>query len=209
MVPKGRAPFDVMKAVVAVALAVAAVLTGTSRAATQRAQNVDLHKVNWSDVTLPGSVCGASNPIRLRDRRAPVRSTRWPRWPNVHVYSGWTRVIYGDLDADGTDEAALAVSCDNGGGTAAGVLAYSEVIFTAGAHTPRVRGVVTPRTRNPDEPASLIQVTIRPGKVVAHEYWYGPHDGTCCPSGRSTTVWTYIHGELVAGKTTVTKKPAK
>ena len=198
-----------MKAVVAVALAVAAVLTGTSLAATQRAQNVDLHKVNWSDVTLPGSVCGASNPIRLRDRRATVRSTRWPRWPNVHVYSGWTRVIYGDLDADGTDEAALAVSCDNGGGTAAGVLAYSEVIFTAGAHAARARRRDTTDTqpRRTGEPDPGDDPTRQSGR--ARILVPDPHDGTCCPSGRSTTVWTYTHGELVAGKTTVTRKPAK
>ena len=32
--------------------------------------------------------------------------------------------------------------------------------------------------------------------MIASEYFYGPHDSDCCPSGRATTYWLYIHGGL-------------
>jgi hypothetical protein len=171
------------------------------------AQDIDLHKVNWTNTTLPGSVCGSSQPIQLHERQAVIRSARWPKAP-VHVYAGVTPVVYGDLDRDGTDEAALYVDCNNGSGTAAGVLAYAQIIFTAGPRTPHAIAVITPRQQNPRQSATLVHVTIRPGKVIAHESWYGPHDGTCCPTGRATTVWTYAYGTLIPSSTVVTKRPA-
>ena len=138
---------------------------------------VDLHKVDWANVTLPGSICGASHPIRLHRHKAVVASTFWPRYPRVSVDSGWNPIAYGDIDGDGRDEAALVVDCNNGGGTASGVLAYAQVIFTAVGKSPRVIGVVIPRSQG-TYGAPLVQVNIRQGKIVAHEAWYGPNDGT-------------------------------
>ena len=130
---------------------------------------------------------------------------RRPQFTSTPVYAP---VVYGDLDQDGTDEAALYVDCNNGSGTAAGVLAYAQIVYTAGARGPVSVGVITPRQHNPREPATLIKVTIRPWQVIAREFWYGPHDGTCCPTGRSTTIWTYALGLLIPGETIVTKRPA-
>ena len=179
--------------------------------------SIDLHRVKWANATLPGSVCGASHPIRLHHHRAVVvsyrwgrrwRSASWPTWPRVTVGSGWNPVVYSDLDGDGNDEAALVVGCSNGGGTADGYLAYSQVIFTAGKESPRVVGVVTPQQRKiPHELPTLLTVAIRRGKVIAQEFWYGRNDGTCCPSGRSRTTWKYANGRLIPGRTVVRKKP--
>jgi dipeptidyl aminopeptidase/acylaminoacyl peptidase len=174
--------------------------------ALKTARPIDLHKVDWANVTLPGSVCGAKHPIRLRNSQAVVASTRWPDWPRVTVASRWNPVVYGDADGDGADEAALVVNCNNGGGTASGVLAYAQVIFTAAKHAPRVLGVVTPQSPR-TYGAPLVQVKIHPGEIVAHEFWYGLHDGTCCPSGRSVTTWMYANGTLRLGKTVVEQKP--
>lgn len=122
--------------------------------------------------------------------------------------SGWNPVVYGDVDGDGEDEAALVVGCNNGGGTAAGFLAYAQVIFTAGKTSPRVVGIITPQQRpNPKALPTLLQVTIRRGTIVAREAWYGPSDGTCCPSGRSTTTWRSVNGSLSPVTTVVQKKP--
>lgn len=136
-----------------------------------RPKSVNLHEVNWADVTLPGSVCGTRHPIHLHRHRAVIVSTRWGR--RVTVGSGWNPVVYGDLDGDGKDEAALVADCNNGGGTAAGVLAYAQVIFTAAQNSPRVLGVVTPQSPR-TYGAPLLQVRIHRGKIVAHEAWYGP-----------------------------------
>jgi hypothetical protein len=182
-----------------------------------RPRSTDLHRVDWAYVTLPGSVCGASHPIHLHHHRAVVvshrwekrwRSAAWPAWPRVTVEAGWEPVVYGDLDADGRDEAALVVGCSNRGGTADGFLAYSQVIFTAGKKSPQVIAVVTPRQRKrPNVGPTLLQVAIRPREVIAHEAWYGANDGTCCPSGRSTTAWRYRNGTLRPIRTVVERTP--
>lgn len=188
------------------------------RRVTDRAprRSIDLHRVNWANVTLPGSVCGASKPIHLHNHVAVVvshrwgkrwRSASWPAWPRVTVDAGWNPVVYGDLDAHGADEAALVVGCSNGGGTADGFLAYAQVIFTAGKG-PRAIAIVTPQQRKrPNVLPTLLEVKIERGKVLAHEAWYGPNDGTCCPSGRSLTTWRYANGTLTPVKTVVEKKP--
>jgi hypothetical protein len=171
---------------------------------------IDIHKVDWANVSVPASLCGARHPIRLHKGRAVVDSRRWPSVPRVTVNSGWNPVVYGNLDGVGQDEAALVVGCNNGGGTAGGYLAYAQVIFTTAGKSLRVIGVVTPKQpRKPNRLPTLVTVKIRRGKIIAREAWYGPHDGTCCPTGRTTTVWTYAHGALRAGAPRITQRPSR
>jgi len=176
--------------------------------------SLNLRGVNWRDATIPGAVCGATEPIRLHatgwGATAVVHSTRFPGWSLVEVDALWqgSRVVYGDLDGDGADEAALIVNCNNGGGTADGQLAFAAVIYTAGQRVPRVVGVVTPQVRGDlGNHVPLLEVAIRPGKVVSHEFFYGTADGTCCASGRATSIWKYAGGRLRVASVRVTKKP--
>ena len=173
------------------------------------ASSLNLRSIRWSAVTLPGSVCGATGGIRLHGSKALVRSHRWPVYRTVHVDAGWSPVRYGDIDGDGHDEAALAVDCNDGSGTADGVLAYAQVIFTSSGKSLKVIGVVTPQQQpKPYEPATLLAVRFRPGKVIAQEGWYGRHDETCCPSGITTTDWTLARGVLHAGRPKIKKAPS-
>ena len=171
---------------------------------------LDIHKVDWANVSVPGSVCGATHSIRLHKGRAVVASWRWPSVPRVTVETGWNPVVYGNLDAVGQDEAALIVGCSNGGGTAAGFLAFAQVIFATAGQSLRVIGVVTPKQpHNANRLPTLVTVKIRRARVIAREAWYGPNDGTCCPSGRTTTVWKYTRGELRAGRPRITQRPSR
>lgn len=171
------------------------------------AKPVDLRRTDWLDVSVPGSVCRLPDLIRLRGGDAVVRSDRWPPWRRVHVTDSWTAkpVTYGSFD--GAPAAALNVNCNNGGGTADGVLAYAQVIFKETLRGPRVIGSVTPRIQPRNEPASLLQVSFRGTRIIAHEYFYSPAEGICCPSGRATSIWRYARGHLARVSTTVTKKP--
>jgi hypothetical protein len=82
---------------------------------TQRIGSPDLHSLDWRTVALPGGALIHADVDLL--------------WWNPVVVSSWSRPVFGDLDGDGRDEAALDVDCANGGGTAAGQLAFSEVVF--------------------------------------------------------------------------------
>jgi hypothetical protein len=185
------------------------------RALTQRIASADLHRIDWRKVTLPGGVCGSSRPIRPRDYgygpQAIVHADVELLWWNPVWVDSWTGPVFGDLDGDGRDEAALNVVCANGGGTADGQLAFSGVIFKAVGKSLRVIGIVTPRQPPFDPAATHVPLghvaAITPGKVVFSEAWYGRHDWTCCASGRARTTWTYAHGRLRPTRTTILARP--
>jgi hypothetical protein len=188
-----------------------------ARAQTAYSQQVpspDLHAIDWRKVTLPGGVCGSSRPIRPHKYRygpeAVIHTDVDLLWWNPVVVSSWSRPVFGDLDADGRDEAALQVVCANGGGTAAGQLAFSAVIFRAMGRSVRVVGIVTPQQpldpKTSHVPLNHV-VAIKPGQVVVSEAWYGQYDGTCCASGEAKTIWMYGHGKLRPTRTTILQKP--
>jgi hypothetical protein len=181
------------------------------------ASAIDLHKVDWASVTLPGSVCGASKPIRLHHGSAfitpiPRRFSRDsfpPGKRGVTVDSAADAVVFGDLEGSGREDAGLAVNCNNGGGTADGVLLYAWAIFSGRGGRLSVVGIVTPQVQPSEELPTLIGIAIRPGKITAHEFFYGPADATCCSSGRATTIWTDAHRTLLPGVPVITRRPNK
>jgi hypothetical protein len=178
---------------------------------TQQVAALDVRALDWRKVALPGGVCGSSRPIRppRRDLEAFIRpdvNLLW--WNPVWVYS-WSHPVFGDIDADGRDEAALQVVCANGGGTADGQLAFSAVIFKLAGSSLRVLGIIRPRQPAfaPADHVPVMDVTaLRPGRIVTTEAWYGPYDGTCCGSGRARTTWIYRGGALQP-RTTVEREP--
>ena len=174
------------------------------------ASALDLHKVDWATVTLPGSVCGAPRPIRLHHQPGlPAAAgtafvTPIPRrWSGdafygkrgVTVDTGWNPVVFGNLAGDAGEIAALIVDCNNGGGTADGVLAYAWVIFSGRGDRLSVVGVVTAQAHHPPgELATTIEIAISPGKITSNEFWYFINDPLV--GHWATTVWTYARGTL-------------
>jgi hypothetical protein len=183
-------------------------------ALSQRIRSPDLHSLDWRTVTLPGGACGSSRPIRPHRYEfgpaALIHADVDLLWWNPVVVDSWSRPVFGDLDGDGRDEAALDVDCTNGGGTAGGQLAFRQVVFKAVGHTLYVVGVLTPRQPLGPEtshvPLSFVRAVER-GKVIVSEAWYGPHDGDCCASGVAQTIWTYHAGKLRPTRTTILRKP--
>jgi hypothetical protein len=175
---------------------------------TQRVSSANVHAIDWKRVALPGAACGSSRPIHWQ--QAFLHSDVNLRWWNPVWVSSWEKPVFGDLDGDGRDEAALEVVCANGGGTADGQLAFSTVVFKAYGSSLRVIGIVTPRqplTPNSDHVPLLGPVRLRRGRVIAPEVWYGPRDGTCCGSGRARTTWTYRLAALRPAKTQILQRP--
>jgi hypothetical protein len=175
------------------------------------AEGHSIRRSRWNSATVPGSTCGARGTIHLHHGSAVVSSSRWLKYGyrRVTVYRE-EHVAYGDLDGDGQDEAGLGIVCANDGGTAAGQLAFAQVVFRLKDDVLHVIGVVTPRRRAAGAAhAPLVTVQIVPGRVIATEYFYGPHDGDCCASGRARTIWGYSNGRLHAGPTVVTRAATK
>jgi hypothetical protein len=181
------------------------------RGSATRLRSADLHAVRWKEVVLPGAACGASRPIRLRrQRRVFVHSALEPWWPLVEVYT--LGVSYGDLDGDGRDEAAVRVVCSNGGGTGGGQLGFTAVVLAARGNELNVVGIITPQ--QPLLPGAvnvpiLGRIGLRPGRLIVQEAWYGPNDGTCCASGRATTLWKYTRSSLHPSVTSVQRPPRR
>ncbi|MFJ1706019.1 hypothetical protein [Kitasatospora sp. NPDC088346] len=155
---------------------------------------VDLRTVDWSAATLPGGFCEIGAPVVFHGGEAEADSARWGR---VHLGVAHD-AYYGDLDGDGREEAVAVLGCDNGGGTAAGQLAYAAVVLTPDRSGPRVLGTLPPQHRPAEGVHTTLirEVTVLTGRVVVTEQWYGPEDPTCCPGGRGETVWTLQDGRL-------------
>lgn len=171
---------------------------------------VNLRHADWADVSVPGSVCGASHAIKLHNSFAIVQSNRWPSFPRVAVGGGGGHIVYGDL-VPGQTAAAMQVDCSNLGGTAAGQLAFAVVVYVAGEMAPRAIGVLTPRQLSHAgiHVPLIAPVSISSRKVVVAQFSYGPRDGDCCPSGRAKTVWAYSNGSFHAVSTDIERQPPK
>ncbi len=171
-----------------------------------------IRSVRWNEVQVPALACWSSKPIRLHDGAAVARTSHWPVYLPDHRVTVYREdhVAYGDLDGDGLDEAALGIVCTNGGGTAGGQLAVAQVIFRLVNGSLHAVRIVRPRVRaGVAYHVPLVTVQILRGRVVATEYFYGPKDGDCCASGRARTIWRYVNGRLVPGRTVVTRPAAK
>ena len=193
---------------IAVAVAATSAFSVSAAAGLSR---TDLHRVNWRRALVPASVCGTHRSVRMRNGYAVAVSGRWPAYPRVFIGVGAGAVVYGDLNGDGHDEAALQVDCANLGGTAGGQLAFAVTVYRPGVTEPVVVGVLTPQLRgDPHYHVPLVEArTITRGRVTVSEWIYGPRDGDCCASGLARTVW-HLHGRrLVAGTTAVLREPRR
>jgi hypothetical protein len=166
----------------------------------------------WTDVAVPASVCGGEGMAELHDFAAFVSSKQWTdSWvgPSPSVVANQVELTlagaqYGDLDADGKDEAVVAVWCLNGGGTADGQLAQALVVFTSVDTEPTAIGVLTSSRRDPDVHSPFFdteRTKIGYRKISVAEVFYGPKDATCCPSGRASTEWRFDGHTFVRGPT--------
>ncbi|RSS84366.1 hypothetical protein [Streptomyces sp. WAC06614] len=155
----------------------------------------DLHEVDWASTPFPGEYCDVPGLVRSSDSDQVKEHSR--TWGAVHVFR-YAEVTYGDLDGDGRDEAAISVSCDNGGGTASGQLVFGYVVFGRSAAGLVALGSLTARQRPSGVATTRMGgVVLGPGRATVTEHWYHPEDPTCCPQGRATTVWTYENQRFV------------
>jgi hypothetical protein len=178
-------------------------------------RGLDLHGVDWREAAMPGAACFQPRPIRLRHGqgapyvRPGFTADSGKRTARLELATFNKNLFtFGDLEGGNTSDATVGLNCNNTGGMAGGALLYSVAVFSGRTGQPRLLGLLTPQVQHEDELPTLIDdVRITRGQITWVEAFYGGHDGTCCPSGEATTVWTYGRGQFGA-HTTVTKHPA-
>jgi hypothetical protein len=178
-----------------------------------------VHAVDWLSLCIPLGFCGGDGAIRLKDGGGVFEAMDSPQgtaWSGRRTVndaalpeSSTANVQFGDVDGDGADEAALHVDCSNGGGTAAGILRYDLFIFRAVDGRLDLMNVLrSPQVEDDQLPSLPGEARLGGGLVSVPGAFYGPSDGTCCPSGEATTSWRYDGTTLVLDTVEVTK-PAK
>jgi hypothetical protein len=187
-------------AVVMAVVTVAAAGTAFARPANGPPRHaLNLHHVNWGDVTIPGQLCRVKGVIRLHKGQARISHSGYGPL-EVSAFGP----VYGDLGG-GQQVAALQVWCSNQGGTAAGQLAEGLVVCSGAGGRLHPLGTLTPQyhPRSAAHIPSIAVASIGAGRIVTTEYWYASTDADCCPSGRATTTWRWTGHAFVPGRTTI------
>jgi hypothetical protein len=187
-----------------VASAVLATIAATSgfalaqRAASPRAP--DVQRVNWGDVTIPGTLCKVKGPIRLHDGLATVSHSGYGS--PMYVYT--SLVMHGDL-GHGLQVTTLQTFCSVSG-VADGQRSEGIFVFDSPGGTAHLLGTLTPTyfPRSADHiPYIAVDHIVTTGHIATTEYWYTGMDPTCCPSGRAYTIWRWTGHTFVPGRTTI------
>lgn len=185
-------------------------------AAPSRPTGADLRTADLKDVDVPGVVCDLPGPVHLRDGAAHLEDPRG--WPDHSVrgkkfinITEW-KTRYGSFEGPATSDAVVSLICDNNGGTADGQIKFTLAVYSGRSGSPRLLGLITPQVQPQHEHTTLLSVEpafLKLGrhKIAVKEAFYGPHDGTCCPTGRALTTWTYDGQQLTPAPPRVLRHP--
>lgn len=158
----------------------------------------DLRDVDWQRATLPAEFCGVEKPVTFQEGTVKATSTTWGE---VEIWINTRKPVwFGDVDADGGDEAAVNLGCDNGGGTASSQLAFGLAVVRAQDGKLELVGEISTTTMRDDAPhvPLLTEPRFEKGAITVKELWYRPSDANCCPTGASLTRWWLRDGTLKA-----------
>ncbi|MET9634638.1 hypothetical protein ABZX92_45065, partial [Lentzea sp. NPDC006480] len=155
----------------------------------------DLLDVDWQQATLTAEFCGVEQPVTMANGEARATSTIWG--PVEVVVNPRKPAWFGDLDADGRDEAAVNVHCENGGHL---TLAFGLLVVRSFNGTLELVGEISTTTMRDDSPhvPLLADPRFEYGAITVRELWYRPSDAGCCPTGVAQTRWSLRDGTLKA-----------
>lgn len=156
----------------------------------------DVKAVDWPNTKLPAKFCDVEGLVEFRNAKGSATSGKWGLVQFSSVYDQ-DRVVYGDIDGDGENEAAVNVYCNNGSGMASGQLAFAWVVVAVRNGSLEVVGELSATVARDDaRPVLLSEPRFDKGSITVTESWYRPSDATCCPSGEARTTWRLSDGTL-------------
>ncbi len=172
----------------------------------------DLHNVDWSRITIPGSWFLGPPTVQLHPEpdfppvgmaeNIPTTFKDYSGYEHVDAYlgsDGPVNVVYGQLG--GIEVAAAPVSLNyHAGGTADAQRGMGYLIYKAGSTGPVFVGVAYPEGAwgaawlpNPhkaDHTDLVMRASITGGHLVIEEEFYGPRDIIAGPTGKGETIWS-------------------
>ena len=155
---------------------------------------LNLRRIQWSSVVIPGWPCRALGYVHLKDYSASVKHSSYGP-ESIGIVPPPS---YGDVLGNGHDVAAVDVWCSNQGGTAAGQIANLYLVFSGESGKLRLIGTLRPGTSLPNaHPSFLLGAQISVGRIIATERWYRPDDSDCCPSGTTVMAWRWTGNHFV------------
>jgi hypothetical protein len=161
----------------------------------------DVKAVDWPNTKLPAKFCDVEGLVEFRNANGSATSGKWGLVQFSSVYDQ-DRVVYGDIDGDGKNEAAVNVYCNNGSGLASGQLAFAWVVVAVRNGSLEVVGEISAKAPPVDgRPPLLSGPRFDKGSITVKESWYRQNDMTCCPTGEARTTWRLRDGALVADPT--------
>jgi hypothetical protein len=156
-------------------------------------ERIDARDVGMSRVSFDGGVCGVDGDIVLEDDLALAVPSTLATYDDglIDVYGNSDDANYGDLTGDGIDEVVISVFCANHGSTAAGQLIAPAIVFDVSSSEPVDLAIAVAQHPTESHIAYFESFDVNEGTLVGHELWYRDEDGTCCPSGRATTRFSW------------------
>ena len=146
---------------------------GATAARAQRGAG-DIRAVDFQNFTYRNTSCGPGA-IRARGGKFEKKTGEYEG-----IYFSVEKVVYGDLDGDGRDEAAVFTLCNTGG---TGQFTESTVFTMRGGRAvPLVSTGIGDRADG-----GVHDVRIAGGRLVEERYGHGPNSGACCPEFIETT----------------------
>lgn len=138
----------------------------------------------WSNIPVTARFCGIENSVQLSGGEASSQSSKWG---SIHVF-----VFPENIQLEGVSGPLVAkkAMCDNGGGTAAGNLAYAYLLFASDERTTRVLAELPAQQPTLGEHPTMVNSITGSGETfTVDEAWFRLNDANCCPSGAARTVW--------------------
>lgn len=157
-----------------------------------------VHGLDFATVAQPGDACADALPDET-PRRIPIErgQSQLLDVPSLTRLEVNDRVLYADLDGDGTDEAIVRATCNFGANGAQDTVA----VWTVDRRLPVLVASVgeAPSSVADDSrfPPAVHDVAVVDDELVVAFTTYADDDPRCCPTGQATVTYELEGDELV------------
>jgi LppP/LprE lipoprotein len=173
-----------------------------AEAATAETPSEIVRGLDFTTVAQPGDACAEAlpddTPGRIPIERGESRLLDEPSLTQLEVGG---RVLYGDLDGDGADEAVVRATCNFGANGAQATVGVWTVNRRIPVLVDSINGAPSSVADDSRFPPAAIDVSVVDDELVVTFDGYADDDPNCCPTQQSVVTYRLDGDELtVAGR---------